>query len=58
MTHQQKLDAARTYLGETWIMADEYHREDNPAHSYRDGAYWLQPENIEAAREMVKECRK
>ena len=55
MTHQQKLAAARAYLGETWIGANEYSREDNPAHSYRDGAYWLQPENIEAAREMVKE---
>lgn len=55
MTHQQKLKAAKSYLGETWIGADEYRREDNPAHDYKAGAYWLQPENIEAAREMVKE---
>lgn len=58
MTHQQKLAAARAYLAETWIGADEYRREDNPAHDYKAGAYWLQPENIEAAREMVKECAK
>ena len=58
MTQQQKLEAAKAYLAETWIGADEYRREDNPAHSYRFGAYWLKPENIEAAREMVMECGK
>lgn len=52
------LTQAKNYLGDTYILSPEYDRDDNPAHSYRDGAYWLQPENIEAAREMVKECNK
>ena len=49
------LTQAKNYLGDTYILSPEYDRDDNPAHAYRDGAYWLQPENIEAAREMVKE---
>lgn len=52
------LTQAKNYLGDTYILSPEYDRDDNPAHSYRDGAYWLQQENIEAAREMVKECAK
>lgn len=55
MTHQQKLKAAKSYLGETWIGADDYRREDNPAHDYKSGAYWLQPENIEIAHLMASE---
>nr|DAO97684.1 MAG TPA: hypothetical protein [Caudoviricetes sp.] len=58
MTHQQKLAAARDYLGDTYILSPEYNRADNPAHDYKAGAYWLQPENIEAAREMVREHSK
>lgn len=52
------LAEAKAYLGDTYILSPNYNRADNPAHSFRDGAYWLQPENIEAAREMVKECSK
>lgn len=49
------LAQAKEYLGETYILSPDYKREDNPAHAFRYGAYWLQPENIEAAREMAKE---
>lgn len=55
MNNAMKLTQAKNYLGDTYVLSPEYDREDNPAHSYREGAYWLQPENIEAAREMVKE---
>ena len=54
-SNSMTLTQAKNYLGDTYILSPEYDRDDNPAHSYRDGAYWLQPENIEAAREMVKE---
>ena len=49
------LTQAKNYLGDTYILSPEYDRDDNPAHSYSAGAYWLQPENSEAAREMFKE---
>ena len=44
------LAQAKNYLGDTYILSPEYRREDNPAHDYREGAYWLQPENVDVAR--------
>lgn len=44
------LEQQKAYLGECWVLSKEYRREDNPAHTFRDGAYWLQPENIDVAR--------
>ena len=49
------LEEAKEYLGETYVLSPEYNKADNPAHSYRDGAYWLQPENIEIALLMETE---
>lgn len=49
------LSEAKEYLGDSYVLSLNYKRADNPAHSFREGAYWLQPENIEAARELAKE---
>lgn len=47
------LEEAKRYLGESWVLSLYYKREDNPAHTYKEGAYWLQPENIEGARMLT-----
>lgn len=52
---RRTLESCKDYLGETYVLDQDYEPEDNPAHQYRGGAYWLLPENIEVARELGKE---
>lgn len=56
MNPSETLEKCKAYLGETWLHSPAYRPEDNPAHRYREGAYWLLPENADIARELSREC--
>lgn len=44
-SHQEKLEAAKAYLGERWVLHPQYQRQ--PAHSAKD-AYFLRTVRKEA----------
>lgn len=40
MTYQEKLEAAKEYLGVKWVLHPLYRPENNPAHRFK-GSYYM-----------------